>query len=617
MVSSYIFSGFGHSAGKYSITNDYIADALRKDFLSGFDENRMSKSENYLKYKETHPEISPFDYFVREKMGFVLRKHVTPFPPTRKKLYYADTSVELGVEAVKMALKNANISPKEISAWFVSTVSPHQKAPGIAALIKSHFVDYQNFSPTFTITSGCSGFNINLERALEYFEIHSEVKHLLVGHTETMSNFLTQRVKFVPFVTFADGAAFVVLSRIQTEKKQGIIAINNFQDPQMIDYVGVDSNRNLYMSDSLIKDRAIENIPKAAEKALTQSGWKSSEVDLCVPHQTGNAILLPAVEKLNIRKEKLYLDAQYSFGNISGATVPIALSLLNKENKLKSGMKILSPVAGVGGNYGAFSYLVPEQKTHTKKLTHLFVNDLQNKKILVLGASGTLGFEISKELIKRGAEVILHFNKNKKKIDELVFFAKNEDKKVQSYQADFNNRESTELFISEINKQYKEIHYFINTAGVLMSRKENKVMKINYLSPLNVFKKILPILRETAIFVGAASEDINVPEIQEFISSKRSLHGVLASMSGELMKKKNTVLWYIPGVLSKGMLRNIDTKALYRFMIEIGQKSAIDAEKVAVHIVNSLYIPKVKGTNDEYQNAMIIRRDGYKLQVDI
>lgn len=617
MVSSYVFSGFGHSVGKYSITNDYIADALRKDFLSGFDEKRMSKSENYLKYKETHPNISPFDYFVREKMGFVQRKHVTPFPPTRKKLYYADTSVELGVEAVKMALKNANISPKKIDAWFVSTVSPQQKAPGIAALIKSHFVDFKNFSPTFTITSGCSGFNINLERALEYFYAHPEAKHLLVGHTETMSTFLTQRVKFVPFVTFADGAAFVILSRTQTKSKEGIIAINNFQDPQMIDYVGVDNNRNLYMNDSLIKDRAIENIPKAAEKVLSQSAWKSDDIDLCVPHQTGNAILLPAAEKMKIDKEKLYLDAQYSFGNISGATVALSLSLLEEEGKLKSGMKILSPMAGVGGNYGAFSYLVPMKKNNEKKLSHLFANDLQNKKALVLGASGTLGFEISKELIKRGAEVILHFNNNKEKINELLLLAKKENRKIESYQADFNSQESTEHFVDTINSQHKEIHYFVNAAGVLMSRKTNKVMNINYLSPLNVLKKTLPLLKETALFVGAASEDVNVSEIQEFISSKRSLHGVLASMSGELMKKSNTLLWYIPGVLSEGMLRNIDPKALYRFMIEIGQKSAIDTKKTAKHIVNSLYIPKVKNTNDAYENAMIVRRDGYKLQVDI
>lgn len=617
MVTSYIFSGIGHSSGKYTITNEYIADALRKGFLSGFDENRMAKSNNYLTYKQQHPNISPFDYFVREKMGFVSRNHVTPFPPTRKKLNYAETSVELGVKAADKALKNAGISPKQIDAWFVSTVSPNQKAPGIASIIKSHFVDFNNFSPTFTITSGCSGFNINLERAIEYFEAHPEAKHLLIGHSETMSSFLTQRVKFVPFVTFADGAAFVVLTRTQTSDKQGVVAINNFQDLQMIDYVGVDNNRNLYMNDSIIKDRAIENIPKASEMVLAKSGLTANDIDLCVPHQTGNAILIPATEKLKLKQEKLYLDAQHTYGNISGATVPIALSMLNEQNKLKPNMKILSPMAGVGGNYGAFTYIVPKDKPNTQKLTNLFVNDLKNKKTIVLGASGTLGSKIAYELIGRGSDVILHYNRNKEIIDKIKHFAKEKGVNVYSYKADFYDLQDVNKFAKEINTQHKQINYFINACGVLMSRKPNKVMSINYLSPLSVFKQILTKLSETALFVGAAAEDINVTEISDFISAKRSLHGVMASMSGELMKKNNPIIWYIPGVLNNGMLKNIDPKALYRFMVEIGQSQTLSIEQTAFRIVNSLYIPKVEGTNQQYENTMIVRRDGYKLLVDI
>lgn len=615
-MENYIFSGIGHAAGKYPITNEYIADALRKGFLLGFDEKRMEKSKNYQAYKEKHPEIGAFDYFVREKMGFNVRRHVTPFPPTQKKLYYAESSLDLGVKAAEKAMKDAGITPKAIDAWFISTVSPHQKAPGIASAVKSHFVGFDNFKPTFTLTSGCSGFNINLERAMEYFKGHPEAKHLLVGHTETMSSFLTERVKFVPFVTFADAAAMVVLSRVESDKKEGVLAINNYQDMQMIDFVGVDKYWNLYMDDSLIKNRATENIIKSSRDVMEKTAWETADIDLCVPHQTGNAILYPSAQALGLTLEKVYLDAQHQYGNVSGATVPLALSLLNEQNQLQPGMKILSPMAGVGGNYGCFTYVVPE-KQHKQQLDYLFTGDMKNNTALVLGASGTLGQKIVRELIERGANLVLHYNRNKELLDDLVKQAQQKGLNVELLKADFNDKPETEALLEKLTCNGKTYRYFVNAAGVLLSRKPGKVMNVNHYGPLQVFKAIFKCLKGSAVFVGAAAEDVNVPEVHEFISAKRALHGVLASMSGEVLKSGNYLVWYIPGILNGGMLKNIDEKALYRFAVEIGQEQPLIVSQTAHNVVNSLYIPKVVGTQHTYENAMVVKRDGYKLEVDI
>jgi len=614
---SYIFSGIGHSAGKYTVTNEYIADAVRKGLLRGFDEKRMAKSKNYQLFKEKNPEIGPFDYFVREKMGFNKRRLVTPFPPTKKKLYYAETSLELGVRAVEKAMKNAGVTPKDIDAWFVSTVTPHQKAPGIAAAVKSHFVGFDNYKPAFSLTSGCSGFNTNLERAIEFFEAHPDAEHIVVAHTETMSALLTQRVKFVPFVTFGDGAGAVILSRVETETPQGVLSINNFQDLQMVDFVGVDKNWNLYMDDIIIKDRATANIPIAAEKAVKDVNWSVNDIDLCVPHQTGNAILYPAAQQLGLKPQQLYLEAQHEYGNVSGATVPVAFSMLNEQKKLTPEMKIISPMAGVGGNYGAFTYLVPDEKYTNKNIDYLFENDLKGKTALVLGASGTLGSEIAKDLIKRGANIILHYNRNRDIIDDILQSAAEKNISAKAFKADFNNSDDVNDFINKITSEYKHINYFINAAGVLLSRKEGKVANVNHYSPLLVFKAIFPMLKGTALFVGAAAEDNTVPEIHEFISAKRSLHGVLASMSGEILKSGNYAVWYIPGIINGGMLRNIDPKALYKFSVEIEQEQPLDVKQTAFRIVSSLYIPKVENAYNTYENALVVRRDGYKLEVDI
>jgi len=88
-------------------------------------------------------------------------------------------------------------------------------------------------------------------------------------------------------------------------------------------------------------------------------------------------------------------------------------------------------------------------------------------------------------------------------------------------------------------------------------------------------------------------------------------------MSGEILKSRNYLVWYIPGILNGGMLRNIDQKALYQFAVEIGQEKPLDIKNTAFRIVNSLYIPKVRGAKHTYENAMVVRRDGYQLEVDI
>jgi short-subunit dehydrogenase len=291
--------------------------------------------------------------------------------------------------------------------------------------------------------------------------------------------------------------------------------------------------------------------------------------------------------------------------------------MLNEQQKLKPGMKLLSPMAGVGGNYGAFTYMVPDSKCKKPKLDYLFADDLKGTTALVLGASGTLGKEIVLDLAKRGANLILHYNRNRQNLTDEVLLAKQYGITIEAFQADFNVVSEVEQLGNFITQNGRTINFFINAAGVLMSRKEGKVLNVNHYAPLQLFKKVFPILKGSALFIGAAAEDVNVPEIHEFISAKRSLHGALASMSGEMLKTGNYLVWYMPGILNGGMLRNINPNALYQFSSEIGQEKPLEIPETAQSIVSSLYIPKVVGTHHTYENAMVVKRDGYQMEVDI
>jgi 3-oxoacyl-[acyl-carrier-protein] synthase III len=606
MIENFVFTGYGNSCGKYKITNSDIETAIEKGFLGGFSKEKIAAGSRYKQFLETNPNTSPFDFFAGHIMGFYERHHVAPFPPTKKKLHYAETSLGLAVRAIDEALEDAEIKASEIAAWFVSTVSPHEQAPGIANTIKAYFTEFENQSPCYTLASGCSGFNINLQRATEYFKQNPQAKHVVVAHTETMSSFLRQRIKFVPFVTFGDAAAAVVISRIMDDNKYGLIDIVNMHDLNMLDYVGVDENQNLYMDDSLIKDRAILNIPQAALKCIEKSKMKIEEIDMLVPHQTGNVILYKAAENLGIPREKVYLEGQKRYGNVSGATVPICFSLLNKNNQLRDGMKILSATAGVGGTYGAFTYIVKQKNKKTAANFYKYTDDLKGKTALVLGASGSIGIEVSHELERRGAKLILHGNQNVQKLKSF--------KNAEIIIADFNNEEEIENLVDYFTGRNIYPDYLINAVSIT---NDSNAYKIAFKTPVDIIKSLITNIKSCVIQIGTVCEEMPFYDFDMWTSAHRSIHGFLASASGEFLKLGVRTIYFVPGFTQEGLSRNFDEKEKFRFMMKTGQEKYLTPKQIAVEIVKSLYLPKIIDTVNYYENAMIVRRMGYKMEVDV
>ncbi|NLA25370.1 MAG: hypothetical protein GX879_10440, partial [Bacteroidales bacterium] len=586
---------------RYSISNNDIGAALDKYHLSGFSEEKVLASKNYQKYKKTNPDKSPFDYFAEGRMGFSKRHHVTPFPPSQKKIYYAESSLDLAVRAVENAFQDSGVQAHQIGAWFVSTVSPHEQAPGMAATLKAYLLPFDNTTPSFSLASGCAGFNINIERACEYLDQHKEIEHVAVVHSETMSSFLTNRIKFIPFVTFGDGAAAVILSRKPKNIQGGILNIVNYHDSSMLDFVGVDKNWNLYMDDSIIKERAVENIPIAANEVLKLTNWSVDDIDVFVPHQTGNAILLPVAQKLNIPKEKVFLEEQLEYGNTSGASVPISLSMLNEQKRLKPGMKILSGMAGVGGNYGAFTYEVPREKISIKIESNNYFKD---KNVLLFGSASNLSKEISENLLEKGANIKLAY------FNDACPWKTNFNENFTAIK--LVEKPKIENFIKKIEDLEYKPDYLIFEPGIYDNNAEN-----NFLIPLQIIKSAIKAKPKTILLIGSLCETTNLSGYEDLISSLRALHGAMASASGELLSAGIRLIYYMPGFAENDFLENINENLKFKIMINAGQEEVLKTSDLANRIVKSLIIPKTAGTWSYYENAMVVRCDGYKPEVDV
>lgn len=616
MVENYIFSGYGHALGEYSIDNKELEQAVDKEFLEKFDTKRVESGEKFKQLKEQYPNLSAFDYMAELKMGFQKRNHVVPFPPTREKYKKAKTALDLAVDSVEDAIKDAGINPEEISAWMVSTATPHEQAPGIAATLKAYFVDFENQSETMTLTSACGGYNYNLERAINYFKTHPKANHIVVCHTEVMSELLIDTNEFVPFVTFADAAAATIISRQKSDKKEGIISIVNYEDPQMINYLGASAKGKMYMQAGIIKTRATVNLVRNSKEVLDLSEWNLDDIDLMIPHQTGNAIVHGVVAELGFDLSKVYQKVQYENGNLSGASIPTCMSRLTKEGEFKTSQKILTATAGLGGENGAFTYIIPEKKSETKTFSHL-----KGKTCFITGASGGIGEAVAVDAASRGANIILHYFSNEQKAEQTAQKIRQDYKvKVDIIKSNFAKPEEVNSLINQIKLNYSSIDYLVHAAATTGSlgraseiniKEFDLVMQINQHAPIEITKRLFPLINKTILYVGSVAEDAEFPGSVSYVASKRGFHGFAASFSGEALQREIKSIYYMPGIVAGGMAKYLDDQQKNATMIAISQKEATPLKLIASRIVNSLYIPKVQGTNSTYEDTLTVRRDSY------
>ena len=617
MHKNFIFSGIGRAYGEHAITNEILEKAVRDGRLDGFDEERIAENEYYQKFRQKHPATSPFKYLAGEVMGFGTRNHVAPFPSTRKKILDSKNAIDLAVEAIDRALKDAEIHPENIDGWFISSGTPPLQAPGISSIIKGYFANWDNQTLTSTMTSACVGFNINLQRAMEYFKCNPGTKHVVIAHSDILSSLLTETTSFVPYTTFGDGAAAVVLSLAEGSEKEGVISIVNKEDLRMLGNLGANKDGNLYMNPGNVKNTAIFDITTSTKQVLDESGWSVDDIDLFIPHQTGNAIVHGAAKELDIPIQKVYLDVQLQKGNISGASIPASLSELKQASRLHPGMKIHTATAGLGGEFGAFTYIVPKNSKPKTSRINPFTENL----VLVTGTTGGLGYEVAKNLADKGAHLILQYNSNDHKAKAL---AKELDKMNTRYElikSDFSQSDDVLKMIDYIDKKYDHLDYMVHTAAISGSLNKasdvteaevKKVAQVNQLAPVMITKALADKVNKAILYVGSVAEDAQFSGSSSYVSSKQGLHGFAASFAGEAHSRGVRSIYYMIGVMDGGMAGLLTKDQIRKVMATIGQKDLDSPAETAEKVVNSLVRPKIINTYDTAEGMLLVRRDGYK-----
>jgi 3-oxoacyl-[acyl-carrier-protein] synthase-3 len=159
-------------------------------------------------------------------------------------------------------------------------------------------------------------------------------------------------------VLFGDGAAAVVLQA--TDREEGLLGekLGCYADVRGILRVrGMGTayaHHGVMLGDTTwnfdgqeIFKRAVVAMVQASHEVLAKAGHTVDDVGLVVPHQANLRIIEAVAKRVGTPMDRVYVTVQ-RYGNMSSATVPVALVEALEEGRVAPGSLILMPAFGAG-----------------------------------------------------------------------------------------------------------------------------------------------------------------------------------------------------------------------------------------------------------------------------
>lgn len=255
-----------------------------------------------------------------------------------------ETASYLGAGACKKALENANIDPLDIPLLVTSTVTSEFKGfPSIACVMQDK-VGLKN-AACFDVSAACAGFLYAIDTASALMEKHN-YKYAIVCGAETLAQSCDWTDRST-CVLFGDGAAAVVLEKVETSENVGIGTTITGSDGSgaMSLYLGKDGY--LKMDGRAVYNFAVGIMTQVIKDLMEKENLTEDDVDYFVCHQANERILKAAASRLNLNFDKFY-NTLVEYGNTSSASIPLCLADMDAEGRLKKGTTIVSAGFGAG-----------------------------------------------------------------------------------------------------------------------------------------------------------------------------------------------------------------------------------------------------------------------------
>lgn len=270
---------------------------------------------------------------------------------------------DMGCLAAREALKDANLSVKDIDFILVATLTPDYIFPSTACLVQNKLK--ANNIPAIDIQAACSGYIYALSLAKVLVE-KKVYKNILIIASEKLSS-ITNYEDRSTCVLFGDGAAAAVVSL----ENKGLEIENIYlgADGSLADLLILpaggtkcpashntvnEKKHYIQMEGKEVFKHAVRRMQQSLQQCLKQANMNEKDVSWLIPHQANERIIDAIAKRFShLPKEKVYKEVVRKFGNTSASSIGLALDFLKKQKKFKSNEVILLTAFGAGFTWGA------------------------------------------------------------------------------------------------------------------------------------------------------------------------------------------------------------------------------------------------------------------------
>jgi 3-oxoacyl-[acyl-carrier-protein] synthase-3 len=268
---------------------------------------------------------------------------------------------DLCAGAVRDACNNAGIDPGDIDTLIVGTSTADTLFPSTACWTQKK-LGIKGMA-AFDVSAGCTGFLYGLELASALIVAGTGKRVAVVGG-ELMSKVINWKDRRT-CVLFGDGAGAAIVTA--SDSDSGVLASNWGADGNLASILyqpgggtlmpasheSVDKfAHTVHMEGNTVFKHAVVAMSGAAIQAMKDAEIGPDDVHLLVPHQANWRIMEAARERTGVVKEKLY-SVLHKYGNMSAATIPVALHEARVEGRINDGDLIVMTAFGTGLTWGA------------------------------------------------------------------------------------------------------------------------------------------------------------------------------------------------------------------------------------------------------------------------
>jgi len=306
--------------------------------------------------------IDTTDEWIRSHTGIGAR-HITGDETAS-----SDLAVEAARGALSMITGGTEDAALTIDIIVLATATPdYFGSPSTSCLVQEKLGAKK--AAAMDITAGCTGFIYAMETAAGLLSMGERKRALVIG-AETLTKFCDWNDRG-SCVLFGDGAGAIIMEKTSAPRegkdRRGLIRTILRADGSGAEHIvfkgggsrgpfkaGEVLEKPIYitLNGQAVYNFAVKAMTDTVSEILSLEGLSINDVDLIIPHQANARIIQAALKRLKIPESKCFLNIE-EYANTSAASIPIALSELNREGKLKPGNLILTVGFGAGLTYGA------------------------------------------------------------------------------------------------------------------------------------------------------------------------------------------------------------------------------------------------------------------------